>query len=165
MKNVTTAAKRAGLHNIECPSCQRQLNTVELFERLFASILELVRDGEIVNVPRFGRFSSIKYKAKSFKTPLMKKHGGYMSIGPRVTMKWHTSAHAKRVLNPEQSEQAHKAAVKGAKTRAARARVELAAVQQNKDLMTMVARLKVIKKKTARAKRLVKKRKANEKKS
>jgi len=156
MKNIITAARRAGVHNIECPNCKRKFNTSQLLRLVFKAILEMVYDGETVSVPKFGMFRAITMKARSHKTPIMESAGGVARWPKRKVMKFKQSANARRVMNPENSAAAKKAAKKTAKARAARLRRELSAIQEQKERVSAANKRKYAKKKAAM---LLKKRK------
>jgi nucleoid DNA-binding protein len=142
MKNIRTAARRAGVHNIECPHCKRKFNTAQLLDRVFQSILELVRDGEVVNVPRFGIFRAIVMKGRQSKTPMMNRVGCFAIWGDRKVMKWKMSKHTRRFMNPEISAENRESAKKAVKIVAERFRRELAAIDEQKERVNTAARLR-----------------------
>jgi hypothetical protein len=166
MKNISTAARQAGVNNIECPACKRTFNTAKLLERVFQGILQLALDGEVVNVPRFGQFRPMLLRGRSNKTPLMDSIGGAATWGDRIVLKFKQSAHTRRFMNPDVSE-AQKAIVeKAAKTRARNARRDLIAAKAHKESVRQADRRKRAKKKAAKkaAKKKAAKKKAAPKK-
>lgn len=132
MKRLEDAAREAGIHLIECPSCRKKFNTNKMFKALFQGILDLVNKGERVNIPKFGMFHIVEYGAREHTSPVIP--GGKVKAGPKRVFKFKQNAHTRRVLNPPSEEGRKRGQKANAASRASReeARQAMAELEKRK---------------------------------
>jgi hypothetical protein len=98
-KRLDDAAKEAGIHNIECPNCGSKFKTNPMLRRLFLGILELIRTGNIVNIPKFGMFKPGTWTGRNVKCSL--DGIDRIEFDDKIIIKFRAADHTRRVLNPE----------------------------------------------------------------
>lgn len=92
-------AQQSGLAPLECPHCHRHCATDRVLAYFFQKILEHVKDGKEVSIPRLGTFRLGVVKGRRMETPLMPD--GAVEFGDRHVLRFHQHRHAKEFLNDD----------------------------------------------------------------
>jgi nucleoid DNA-binding protein len=111
-------AKEVGLNPIKDDENGIRLDTSEVLEDFFNTIIEHCKNGETVRIKNFGTFKARVYKGRTLKSPLLED--GEITFGDQLVLRFHQSLVAKRRLNdgyvPEGEKPKKAAAKKGKKT-------------------------------------------------
>lgn len=102
MSTIQKAAKEVGVDQVVCPNCGEKFGTIELIERFFDGVIELVRRGDRVRIPALGIFRAVMWKGRVHNSPIIP--GGEVKYKDAWVLRFKMSAKARKTLNHKEKD-------------------------------------------------------------